>query len=114
MIVDYLSFFSKLREVDSLDENGIYSLTGCLSSCTKDELEIAEASEIAIKEKFREWHISLAPAPEYGHVLDVHNPAPAPEYGNVYHPAPELCLPEHGGCADGEAVTSGGYRLPAK
>ena len=43
----------KFREVNSLDENRIYSLTGCMSSCDKDELEITEASEIATKEKSR-------------------------------------------------------------
>ena len=34
------------RRVEKLDENGIFNLTGCLSSCKKDEFEIAEQSEI--------------------------------------------------------------------
>ena len=35
------------RRVEKLDENGIFNLTGCLSSCKKDEFEIAEQSELA-------------------------------------------------------------------
>ena len=31
----------------SLDEGGIYGLTGCLSSCSKDEVKVAEATEMA-------------------------------------------------------------------
>ena len=34
------------REVEELDENGIFEMTGCISSCTKDEFEIAEKSEL--------------------------------------------------------------------
>ena len=65
-----------------MDEHGIYRLTGCMSSCTKDELEIAEASEIAIKEKTQELEkepeleqeqvVFMAPRPR----------PPRPEYGS--------------------------------
>ena len=35
-----------LRLVDISDESEIYQLTGCMSSCIKDEMHIVEASEL--------------------------------------------------------------------
>lgn len=34
------------RLVDMSDESEIYKLTGCMSSCVKDEMDIVEASEM--------------------------------------------------------------------
>ena len=39
-----------IRLVDMSDESEIYQLTGCMSSCIKDEMHIFEASELVSME----------------------------------------------------------------
>ena len=39
-----------IRLIDMSDENEIFKLTGCLSSCNKDEVDVVETSELITKE----------------------------------------------------------------
>ena len=38
-----------IRLIDMSNENEIFKLTGCLSSCNKDEVDVVEASELITK-----------------------------------------------------------------